>query len=138
MRKSTKTPSCLQNDLPERDTSEVRKKKKQMQFPVRKSSTKRQYKSPSRGTSFFFSSLILQNPKLLPLATAIPHAALAAVSLAVEGVFGFLLFRSVEEKAAAAQGFGVVEEDVGFVLVHFAEDDDVGWVVLRNWLACYH
>jgi hypothetical protein len=109
-----------------------------MRFQVRTSSTKRQYKSPSRGTSFFFSSLILQNPKLLPLATAIPHAALAAVSLAVEGVFGLLLLRGVEEEAAAAQGFGVVEEDVGFVLVHFAEDDDVGWVVLRDWLVWYH
>lgn len=78
------------------------------------------------------SSLILQDPKLLPLATAIPHAALAAVPLAVEGVFGLLLLRGVEEEAAAAQGFSVVEEDVGFVLVHFSEDDDVGRVVLRK------
>ena len=78
------------------------------------------------------SSLILQDPKLLPLATAIPHAALAAVPLAVEGVFGLLLLRSVEEEAAAAQGFSVVEEDVGFVLVHFAQNDDVGWIALRT------
>ena len=77
------------------------------------------------------SSLILQDPKLLPLATAIPHAALAAVPLAVEGVFGLLLLRGVEEEAAAAQGFSVVEEDVGFVLVHFAQNDDKGWVALR-------
>jgi hypothetical protein len=80
------------------------------------------------------SSLILQNPKLLPLATAaIPHAALAAVPLAVEGVLGLFLLRGVEEQAAAAQSFGVVEENVGLVLVHFAEDDDVGGVVLRGW-----
>jgi hypothetical protein len=43
------------------------------------------------------SSLILQDTKLLPLATAITHAALAAVSLAVKGVFGLLLLRGVEE-----------------------------------------
>ena len=79
------------------------------------------------------SSLILQNAKFLPLATAIPHAALAAVSLAVKGVLGLFLLRGVEEQATAAQSFGVVEEDVGLVLVHFAEDDDVGWVVLRVW-----
>ena len=78
------------------------------------------------------SSLILQNTKFLPLAAAVPHAALAAVSLAVEGIFGLLLLRGVEEEAAAAQGFSVVEEDVGFVLVHFSEDDDVGRVVLRK------
>lgn len=80
------------------------------------------------------SSLILQYAELLPLATAaVPSAALAAVSLAVEGVLGLLLLRGVEEQAAAAEGFGVVEEDVGLVLVHFAEDDDVGWVVLRSF-----
>jgi hypothetical protein len=108
-----------------------------MQFPVVTSIKKKPVQAPL-ALHFFLSSLVLQNPKLLPLATAIPHAALAAVSLAVEGVFGLLLLRGVEEEAAAAQGFGVVEEDVGFVLVHFAEDDDVGRVVLRNWLACYH
>ena len=81
-----------------------------------------------------FSSLVLQNAKLLPLATAaVPRATLAAVSLAVKGVFGLVLFRGVEQEVAAAQGFGMVEEDVGFVLVHFAEDDDVGRVVLRSW-----
>ena len=81
-----------------------------------------------------FSSLVLQNAKLLPLATAaVPRATLAAVSLAVKGVLGLFLLRGVEEQATAAQSFGVVEEDVGLVLVHFAEDDDVGWVVLRVW-----
>jgi hypothetical protein len=89
---------------------------------------------PIPSHSIHTSSLILQNPKLLPLATAaIPHAALAAVPLAVEGVLGLFLLRGVEEQAAAAQSFGVVEENVGLVLVHFAEDDDVGGVVLRGW-----
>jgi len=79
----------------------------------------------------FRSSLVLQNTKLLPLATPISCPALAA--LAVESVFGalFLAWR-IEQQATFAQAFGVVEEDVGFVFVHLAQDDDVGWVALRR------
>ena len=75
------------------------------------------------------SSLVLQNAKLLPLATPISRAALAA--LAVESIFGALLLRRrFEKQATFAQTFGVVEEDVGFVLVHLTQNDDVGWVAL--------
>ena len=75
------------------------------------------------------SSLIFQNAKLLQLATPFSRSALAA--LAVESVFGALLLRRrIEQQAAVAQPLLMVELDVGFVLVHFAQDDDVGWVAL--------
>lgn len=75
------------------------------------------------------SSLVLQNAKLLPLATPIPCSALAA--LPVESIFGALLLRRrFEKQATFAQTFGVVEEYVGFVLVHLTQNDDVGWVAL--------
>lgn len=75
------------------------------------------------------SSLVLQNAELLPLTTPIPCSAFAA--LAVESIFGALLLRRrFEQQATFAQTFGVVEEDVGFVLVHLTQNDDVGWVAL--------
>lgn len=76
------------------------------------------------------SSLVLQDAKLLPLATPISRAALAA--LAVEGIFGTLFFRRrLEQQATFTQSLGVIEEDVGFMLVHLAQNDDVGWVALE-------
>ena len=54
------------------------------------------------------SSLILQDPKLLPLATPFSRSALAA--LAVESIFGALLLRRrFEKQATFAQSLGVVE-----------------------------
>jgi hypothetical protein len=75
-------------------------KRREMQAPVIISNARiTKNKKTEKHTRFhlFGSSLILQDAKLLPLATAVPHAALAAVSLAVEGVFWLLLLRGVEE-----------------------------------------
>lgn len=76
------------------------------------------------------SPLNLQNAELLPF--AIPGAALAAVTLAVPRILGTLLLGRLEEQATCAQGLGVVEQDVGLVFVHLAQDDDVRGVVLRS------
>jgi hypothetical protein len=129
----------LQENCPKGFIKVGKEKRRKMQARSSSEATPalKKQKTDGNHTQFhlFRSSLILQDAKLLPLATAVPHAALAAVSLAVESVFGLLLLRGVEEQAASTQGFGVVEEDVGFVLVHFAEDDDVGRVVLWSLLA---
>jgi hypothetical protein len=64
------------------------------------------------------SSLILQNPKLLPLATPLSSSTLTP--LAIESVLRLLLVRRFKQQVSCAQALRMVEEYVGFMFRHFA------------------
>jgi hypothetical protein len=87
-------------------------------------------RSPSQSQTNPHSPLILQNPKggFLPLATPLSSATLTP--LAIESILRLLL-RGFKQQVSCAQALRMVEEDVGFVFGHFAEDDDEGWVALE-------